>query len=323
MNKENEKQGTEAQEITAAEEEKQAGVTVESSLRDEIDGAVTEVTEKMQAEQKASEEKPVEENLSEEKPAEEKKEEKPEEEVIPKDDEIPDALIERAVKAGISIPDAKSFKKADALERMCGVLEKKQESAGNEKKAESDKKEDDPLAAIPDLDPKDLDPDEYDEKVIAVVGAVKALKDIVRKQQETIDGLSRDGKSHESSWFDSQVAALGKSYAEVVGDGDRAKLASGSPQAKKLADLESKFNVLSAGYKAAGQDVEKEAVFQEAVSLVIGDVKAQSEASLKAGELEKRKKLHINRPSGASVKATEDPESDVASELDRKFFGKK
>jgi hypothetical protein len=229
---------------------------------------------------------------------------------------IPDALVERAIKAGMSISDARSFKKADALERVTGILEKRrvagdQEAAGDDKKDEAD----DPLAAIP-----DLDPEKYDE---GVVNVVKALKDVIRKQNGVIQGLHSDGKARNASWFDSQVATLGEAYVEAVGDGNRSKMDPNSPQAKKVAELESKFKVLSAGYKAAGAEINNETVFEEAVAIVLGDVKAKAETALKGAELEKRKKLHIARPSGAGVKPTTNVEDDVASELDRKYFGKK
>lgn len=323
-------------------------MTVDQLLRDEIDGAVTEAIQKIESDRKppeAGEESRAAAEPKEDLPPDKgqdggekaqegetsgddgKKKDEKKTDDAGKEPEVSDILVERAIKAGMSISDARSFKKAEALERVCGVLEKKRESSGGDSagdKKDGDKKGDeDPLAAIPDLDPKDLDPEEYDEKVIAVVGAVKALKAFVRKQQETIGGLLREGKSRDSSWFDGQVASLGEVFAEVVGDGNRAKMDPGSPQAKKLADLESKFNVLSAGYKAAGQEVSREAAFNEAVSIVLGDVKAKSEATLKAGKLDDRKRQHVARPSGASVKPTTDPLADVAGELDRKYFGKK
>jgi hypothetical protein len=199
------------------------------------------------------------------------------------------------------------------------VLEKKRAdadgdgSAGGEKSGGGEAA--DPVAAIP-----DLDPEKYDEEV---VNGFKAMKDIVRKQQEVIAGLRGDGKARDAAWFDSQVAALGQEYVAAVGAGDRSKLVSNSPQAAKFAELESKFNVLAAGYKADGKDVSRETVFKEAVAIVMGDVQAKAEATLKSAELEKRKKLHINRPTASKATPKQDAFSDVADTLDRKYFGKK
>jgi len=234
------------------------------------------------------------------------------------DDEAPpvaitDALVERAVKSGMSIADAKAFQTADALERICSVLEKR----GEVKKVDEVEAQvvEDPFAAIP-----DLDPNEYDEKVVA---GFKAMKDIIKKQHEALTDMRRDGSSREAvSFFDSQVAALGKAYAPVVGEGDRSKLDPKSPQAKTRAELESKFNVLTAGYKAAGQDIAKETVFNEAVSLVMGDVQAKATAAEKSAALDKRARLHLARPAGTEHKPQADAFADTAAALDRKFFGK-
>jgi hypothetical protein len=219
----------------------------------------------------------------------------------------------------MSIGDARSFQKAEALERMCVMLEKRAEGdgggAGAGAEGDGGAEKPDPLDAIP-----DLDPNEYDEKVVA---GFKAMKDIIRSQRETIASVQGEGNTRQASWFDGQVAALGKGFVEAVGTGDRAKLDPNGPQAKKLTDLQAKFDVLSAGYKAAGQDMSRESVFQEAVSIVLGDVKAKAESAVKADALGRRRGQHVNRPSGHGNKPTTDAFADVAAVLDAKHFGKK
>jgi len=319
------------EEAAAAEVKTEEPGILSKETTDEIDGAVNAVVEQVEkdrAERVAKENagKPASEAKKDLPPPEDQdgddgKGEKPPDgkdkgekagEVEP--EAVPDALIERAVKAGMSISDAKSFQKADALERFCAMLEKRDGGDADKKKDEG-KEADDPLAAIP-----DLDPEKYDE---AVVAGFKGMKDIIRKQQEVINGLHGDGKSRDAAWFDSKVAALGEAFVEAVGNGDRSKLDPNGPQAKKLAELESKVKVLSAGYKADGKDVSRETVFNEAVAIVLGDVQAKAEAALKSGELEKRKRQHIARPSGAGMKPTTNVYDDVAAKLDQKYFGKK
>jgi hypothetical protein len=320
---------------------------VPKELADEIEGAVGDVVasiEKDRAERIAKEnarqaggQKPQEDPP--EKPSDKPKQdlpsgetrsgEKPEGDTPPNGDKgkdgegdkpepIPDALVERAIKAGMPYADVRSFKKQDALERVIGVLEKKHgaeggDAAGGEKKGGDG--EADLVADIP-----DLDPDKYDEEVVK---GFKAMKDIIRRQQQMLAGQQSEGKARDAAWFDSQVAALGKDYVEAVGVGDRSKLVVGSPQSAKFAELESKFNVLAAGYKAAGKDVGRETVFKEAVAVVLGDVAAKVEATLKSEELERRKKMHVNRPSGNRATDKPDAFSEAAEVLDRKFFGKK
>lgn len=303
---------------------------VSTDLRAEIDGAVETVVSGLEAERQARDvaadvKKDVETEVdtsvdgSGGKTPEDGKKGDDDAGVIPP--AITDALVERAVKAGMSISDAKTFQTADALDRMCSMLEKREagdgKGAGADGKGKDEKVEEevDPLAAIP-----DLDPEKYDENVVA---GFKAMKDIIRKQHEAITGMRGEGKSRDVSWFDGQVAALGEGFVEAVGTGDRSKLDPNGPQAKTLAALNDKFTVLSEGYKAAGKDMSRDSVFKEAVSIVLGDVQAKAEATVKAGELAKRSRLHIARPSGGSQKAATDAFSDVASDLDRKFFGKK
>jgi len=238
--------------------------------------------------------------------------------IVETDDEIADTLIERAVKAGLGIADARSFKTANALENVCATLEKRTVPAkdeGGETQEEEAEDADSLLAAIPDLDPED-----YDEKVVA---GFKAMKSLIAAQQNVIKGMKNEGKSRDASWFDGQIAALGVDYVEAVGTGDRSKLVAGSPQAEKLGELENKFSVLSAGYKAAGQDVEQKAVFNEAVQLVMGDVTEGAAEAKKRDALAKRSKLHISRPSGADIKPKTDALADAADALDTKYFGKK
>ena len=237
---------------------------------------------------------------------------------------IADDLIERAVTAGMKISDAKSFKDAKALERVVGVMETRKagESGAKDGDKAGDKGGDksggekDPLDAIPDLDPS-----VYDEKVVA---GFKAMKDIIRAQRDEIKATKGEGEARsKASWFDSQVAALGEAFVEHVGNGDRSKVVAGSPQAGKLATLEEKFGVLEAGYKAAKKDVSRDAVFKEAVSIVLGDVQAKADATIRSKELDSRRRQHISRPSGAKQSPTADPFEDVAAQLDRKFFNKK
>jgi hypothetical protein len=244
---------------------------------------------------------------------------------------VPDALVDRAVKAGMSMADARSFQTADALERVTAILEKKRDGAGDGGAGDRSKPKegeagggDDPFAGIPDLDPKGLDPNVYDEKVIQVVGAVKVLKEIVKKQMEAIGRLTHEGgKSRDEAWFDGQVSALGEAYVEAVGKGEGAKLDPAGSQSKKRAELKGKFDVLAVGYKAAGKSVEPETVFKEAVSVVLADETVKAEVARKGKELEARRRQYIHRPTGGGTKPASDVMADVATELDRKFFGKR
>jgi hypothetical protein len=312
--------------LAAKPEDKVRAPVVSESLAAElssgVDEAVVELEKKRPAKEKKSkkQELPVEDGQT---PPEESGKAKPAngKDDVSDDDkakpvEIGDSHIERAIKAGMSIADAKEFKSPAALERFCSMLEAKKADKPDGKKSEPAPDELlTEINAIPDLDPA-----EYDEKVVA---AFKALKGIVLKQHSTIGTLRETQTRGEGSWFDNQIAALGDGVADAVGKGTKEKLDPKSSQAAKRNEIEDKFSVLSAGYKAAGKPVEREAVFSEAVKLVLGDVAAKQSETEKAAVLAKRATQHISRPNGSRNALSGDPLVDVAGALDRKYFDKK
>lgn len=230
-------------------------------------------------------------------------------------DEIDDTMLERAVKAGMSMSEARSFRDKNALERVCGVMEKAAakavgDNAGGKKDDGDASSKADPLDSIP-----DLDHDEYDEKVVA---GFKALKEIIRGQQSMIKALQDSGRSAQGDWFDGQVQALGESAHESLGKGEESKLQAGSPQAGKRAELREKFDVLTAGYKAAGKDVDRATVFQEAVKMVVGDLAAATEA--KRSAIERRASQRVARPGGSRTSPKKSVEEEAAALIDERHF---
>jgi|GEM_PF-2510705 len=220
---------------------------------------------------------------------------------VPDKDAISDELLDRAVRAGLKSADAKRYPDAAMLAHVCERLEELNKEDGDKTVADKVDNEEDPLAAIP-----DLDPDVYDEKIVEMV---KAIKGIVGQQQETIKGLQVAGKG---SMFESKAAGLGEAFKTALKE---------APE--KRESLKEKFEVLSAGYKAAGKDVDPDSVFNEAVTLTMGDVAAKSAESVKAEALKKRAKQQMSRPGGVKATPTTDAFEDVAAEVDRKYFPEK
>jgi hypothetical protein len=205
--------------------------------------------------------------------------------------DVTDAQVERAIKAGMTLADVKKINDPEVLDRLCDRLEATASTKADEK-AEADVGDDD-------FDMPDLDPEEFDENLVAWANAAK---NIIKRQNEIIKGMKQGEKL---SFFDSQVNALGIE----VGD--------------KKAVLNKKYEALLAGYEATGENVTEAEVFQEAAKLVLGDeIKAAREKSDKA-DLAKRNKLLVNRPSGQNASVHKDPLDEIAEEIDRKFFGKK
>jgi len=221
-------------------------------------------------------------------------EEEPEVEEPEEPEERPalsDDLLERAVKAGIPLAEARQYPNAGLLSAACGRIEGRQkESDGGAQAAESDSSED-VLASIP-----DLDPEEFDEKLVA---AVKGMKDLIRQQQETISSLRRD---QSTDWFETRAGTV-----KNLINGD----------AQKRDALREKFDVLSAGYKAAGKKVSRESVFDEAATLVLGgDVQATKQHK-KAEAARNRQGQFIARPAPTRVSPKSgDVLKDIATEVD-------
>lgn len=219
--------------------------------------------------------------------------------------EIPDELMERAVRLGIPLSEVKKYPDEALLSAMCDRLDTSvaaessgQASAGD---SSSGSEVEDLLASVP-----NLDPEEFGEEVVGAFDALKgALKQLVAASKETaarhdeeIRGLRGE---RSSDWLNSRVAAMGL----------------GEVNPSKMVDLRAKFGVLEAGYKSAGQEVGREAVFEEAAKLVLGSDIAAARDSETAAKLEKRSKQQISRPSGRKAKPKGNAFEEVAAEIEQ------
>lgn len=218
----------------------------------------------------------------------------------PDPDAVTDANLERAVLAGFTMAEARKFGSASLLESTVSQLEAARKDKPEDGDGGTDGDGEDPLAAVP-----DLDPEVYDENIVAVV---KGLKDIVRKQHTEMQEL-RNQKPSNDDWFDGRMDRLDKPVAAAV-EADSAK-------SKAIRD---KFDVLVAGYGAAGQDVNRGDAFKEAVGIVMGDVITQAAIDAKTKALAKREKQHIHRVADGAGKSGEgDMIDDIAADIDKKI----
>lgn len=111
---------------------------------------------------------------------------------------ITDEHVERAVKAGLSIKDAKAFTNAESLERVCEQLE----AAGGDGDG-GDAGESDAETSLVDSLP-DLDPEEFDERIVE---GFKTMKQLIRSQDEIIKGLKGQAESAEAKAEENREAA--------------------------------------------------------------------------------------------------------------------
>lgn len=220
------------------------------------------------------------------------------EEAAPAAGQPTEGTIERAVKLGIPLAEAKQFPTEALLDRMCARIEGSKggssKEPGSSESAGTKGGEDDPadlLSQIP-----DLDPDVYDE---GLVRAFAAVKGIARQQQATIAEL-RGQTGH--NWLAAKLEGL-----KDITRGDQTKESA----------VREKFDVLKAGYRNAKKEVADDAVFSEAARLVLGsDLDKNKHREEAAG---RRSGQRIQRPTGRRAEVKPDAAAEIAAMLDRKF----
>ena len=212
-----------------------------------------------------------------------------------------DALVERAVKAGLSVSDAKAFPNAEMADRILAALEAKAEGATTKK---ADGKDGDEAAGVPDLDISEFTEENgYDP---AMVKLVQSMKSVIEAQAKEIISIKKAGESaKEKDFFTQQFNSLDERVRSHM-------------DAARKSQLKSKFGVLEAGYKAAGSKISREDIFKEAVQLAAGDLVSAADADGKAAAAAKRRTLALVRPGGnfgAKGDGAPMSEADIANAL--------
>lgn len=216
-----------------------------------------------------------------------------------------DALVERGVKAGLSVSDVKAFANKEMAERILSALESGSAPATEEK---ANGTEEQVVAGTPDDEIPDLPDDgDYDPKIVELF---KAMKSVIGKQSKELASLKSAGEAAaKQTFFDRQYDGLDDAVRSHV-------------DAVRKSQLKSKFDMLEAGYKAVNANVKREDVFREAVSLAIGDLVQQAKSEGKADQLAKRRTLALARPGGESGQRSgksADPIGDVVADIAKEF----
>ena len=230
-----------------------------------------------------------------------------------------DDLVERAVRAGFSLGDAKAFPSDSALESACSVIETR-DAAGD-----GQEEEDQLTTLLGKLNPEEFEPEAL-EVLTALANEVRSQRDEIgalKSGHAQVQKTGRAAAEHEvEQWFDGQVANLGKDYVEALGSGAHAAFDQGSPQLAKREAIAGRMAVMIAGHKAVGGKVPpREVLFSDAVRAELADeITAMHERKLQ-GELKARSGQHIARGTGAGNKGTStvSPLDEAAALLDRKY----
>lgn len=328
-------------------------MAIEESLVNEIDAAAEEVDLNPQEQAVDTEEEQVEKDVENE---DEVKDDGPEAEGdVTKDESNEDAgepdaesesdaegeekptvsddTLMRAVRAGLTIQQARNFRDDESLSTVCNKLEESTRELDDARRAaEAAKKTDteeeegkDPLAIF-----DNLNTDEFEPEVVEMLGTLAGQ---IRSQHEEIKQLrsgteqtmqaSQEAAAREvEDWFDGQVDALGDDFKEALGDGAYKALQPGSPQLAKRDALAEHMAVTLAGYQAMGKTPpSREELFQQSSRVVLRQEMENAGKAKIQGELARRKRQHIQRASSSKGQTlSKGSEHEIADVLNEKYF---
>jgi len=235
-------------------------------------------------------------------------------------------VLARALSAGMSLSDARSFPDSESLGKFVSRVEenllvRSEVSDDNFTQTEG---EEDLFAGLPKLDPEVYEPE--------VVQAFDKLTDIIRKQEvkiaelgqrsrETAIGVQDANVREVSSWFDKKVESLGDDFKDSLGVGEYSSLNRNSKQFSNREAIAKQMAIMLSGYNASGINAPpRDELFDSASMIVLrNDFQRIGERKL-SGDLEKQASQHIQRARGTSHKSVASPEDEIAAMLDEKFF---
>lgn len=290
-------QEVQAQEpVVAAETQTQEAPEITT---DDIAAAVSEV---VSAEEQPKEE-PKEEPHEEAQKAKESKPDNhdaPPAEISSEDRAKFDAIIERGVRAGLSMQDILAMPNAEFAERMVATAEKAAGISPTNKETEQDGAGKEPADELG----KTIEEMEQDGGYDA--NMLKMLKGLYAENKSL--KASRDTEA-KKTFFDTQFGGLDESVRSHV-------------DAVRKSQLKSTFDMLKAGHAAQGDKATDEQVFQEAAKLALGDLMGKAAEERKAAAISQRRNLILARPGGENghrKAGTPASEEDIAAQLCEAF----
>lgn len=221
-----------------------------------------------------------------------------------------DALIERAVKAGLSVADAKAFANGEQADRILSALEAAK--SPKETKADAATEASDAVNPVDDFaemltnieNDKDEDGEpNFSPEFVKLFKALGSRFDAMKKEIAELRGAGESAKKQTA--FDKAFNGLDEGVREHV-------------DAASKSQLKKKFDFLKAAHDSAQDGATDEEVFDEAKSIVLGDVVSRAQADSELAALAKRKSLALARPGGESgQRGTDKPmtEEDIANAL--------
>ena len=241
--------------------------------------------------------------------------------------EVDESLLERAVRAGLSLARARQYGSAEDLEHTVTLLEESQNEAGTKSEKTPEEQETEKKAKKEaDEAPYDckLDPNEYDE------GLIKGLNELGTMLKKRVVGIEASLSSHantlasdnvakHTAWLDSQINRLSDEDMEkVYGKGDIDDIEEGGEQFKARATLDTTIKKIATDLRDAKKTVpSRKKLFDMAIeSLHKGkSTKTSADAKTKA-KLAARAKEAVG---GGSSKVSAETAEAIALQAQKDF----
>lgn len=212
-----------------------------------------------------------------------------------------DALIERARDLGLEDNDIGQFDTADALEKALVVYERRLMASLRPQQAPQQTNVPQPQQAKeiqkPAEDIPDLDPAEFDERIVKGWGAMKSIVANLREQnQQFATHFAKEQGKQEDSRFDGLISKLGAEYEQFLGKGSVEELKTDSKEFKTRTEVWQAMDSLRKGYANLGRQMPSDkALFERAVQSVLGQNMAEIERKKIGSTLKKRSGQFIGR----------------------------
>jgi len=238
------------------------------------------------------------------------------------EDGITDDLLERAVKSGLSITEARGFSSSNDLERTVSLLESRQTETN---KSTDDKTEDGTDKADKPFD-SGLSKDDYDEKIVDTINNLgQKVQDLTKENAELKESSKQAAERTESeavaahtAWYDNQIKELGEEFEDVFGKGTIKDIKEDSPQYKNRAALETEMMAIVKGKVATKQTVPpKEKVFEMALRNLHSEKLKQTSQKTTSEKLKKRASQTLGR--GSKGQGSAETEIDKAKQANADF----
>lgn len=231
---------------------------------------------------------------------------------------LPDDLVAKAKKLGISDEDIALYEKPQQLERLCSLIEP------NAAKPDAKESKEEPAKDTPAQDGDfkiELDPDLYDPDLCKAMKStadqINGLKSIVNN---VVSMVQRQSEQSLERTFEGFIAELGDGFADTLGKGTLDEIGTDSEYFQNRCKIMEEMNAIAAGYSQTGKPVPApKQLFTRAVNSVFGNTIKKNARKEVAGQLQKRSTQIISRPTGRNGKDTQTPDQRATTAVREKL----